>query len=211
MDIECYFKCTQDGFFPDKTDCWVYHICDGGTHSVRACEEDLFFNPKTGLCDWPMNVDCKQAPTKKTTSSPKPKTITYKSKVSSNSTSSVVSETQIITDNIEHGPDTDTEQSLPPENNNICSNEDYGYMPHPKDCRKYIYCQEGTAKVFTCQGGLLWKQSDGNCVWPLDSDCKILSFRKLSSFFIINFILKINRPKYTIEKDNYEFESKQSK
>lgn len=61
---ESFFKCAQDGFFPDKTDCWVYHICDGGTHSVRACEEDLFFNAKTGLCDWPMNVDCKQAPTK---------------------------------------------------------------------------------------------------------------------------------------------------
>ncbi len=63
---QCYFKCASDGFFPDKTDCWVYHICDGGTHSVRACEEDLFFNPKTGLCDWPMNVDCKQPPPKHT-------------------------------------------------------------------------------------------------------------------------------------------------
>ncbi len=65
-----FFKCTDDGFFPDKKDCWVYHICDGGTHSVRACEEDLFFNPKTGLCDWPMNVDCKEAvkPAKKSNS-----------------------------------------------------------------------------------------------------------------------------------------------
>lgn len=53
----------------------------------------------------------------------------------------------------------------------ICAPEDYGYMQHPKDCRKYIYCQEGQSKVFTCQGGLLWKQSEGNCVWPLDSDC----------------------------------------
>jgi len=67
LSVTGYFKCTEDGFFPDKKDCWVYHICDGGTHSVRACEEDLFFNPKTGLCDWPMNVDCKEAvkPTKK--------------------------------------------------------------------------------------------------------------------------------------------------
>ena len=59
--VHGFFKCEEDGFFPDKKDCWVYHICDGGTHSVRACEEDLFFNPKTGLCDWPMNVDCKEA------------------------------------------------------------------------------------------------------------------------------------------------------
>ena len=54
----------------------------------------------------------------------------------------------------------------------ICSSEAYGYIAHGKDCRKYIYCQEGTAKVFTCQGGLLWNQADGNCVWPSDSDCK---------------------------------------
>lgn len=61
----------------------------------------------------------------------------------------------------------------------ICAPEDYGYMPHPKDCRKYIYCQEGQSKVFTCQGGLLWKQSEGNCVWPLDSDCKLtVGFKK---------------------------------
>lgn len=63
----------------------------------------------------------------------------------------------------------------------ICSNEDYGYMPHPKDCRKYIYCQEGQAKVFTCQGGLLWKQSDGNCVWPLDSDCPSILSKKTTT------------------------------
>lgn len=61
---------------------------------------------------------------------------------------------------------------------NICLTDDYGYMAHPKDCRKYFYCQEGTAKVFTCQGGLLWKQSDGNCVWPLDSDCPSLVNKK---------------------------------
>jgi len=65
--VHSYFKCTSDGFFPDKIDCWVYHICDGGTHSVRACEEDLFFNPKTGLCDWPMNVECKLTNVKPTT------------------------------------------------------------------------------------------------------------------------------------------------
>ena len=66
---------------------------------------------------------------------------------------------------------------------NICLNDDYGYMAHPKDCRKYFYCQEGTAKVFTCQGGLLWKQSDGNCVWPLDSDCN-LYFKQFIIFLI---------------------------
>ena len=67
------------------------------------------------------------------------------------------------------------------EQQSICAPDDYGYMQHPKDCRKYIYCQEGQSKVFTCQGGLLWKQSEGNCVWPLDSDCPSLLVKKTAS------------------------------
>jgi hypothetical protein len=50
------FKCVQDGFFPDKHDCWIYHICVGTTHSVKACKEDLLFNPIKNECDWAMNV-----------------------------------------------------------------------------------------------------------------------------------------------------------
>lgn len=149
--VHAVFKCTADGFFADPTDCWVYHICDGGTHSVRACEEDLFFNPKTGLCDWPMNVECKKGVTTKkplvTTRSPSQRPLV------------TIRTTPIPSDEVLDPGET------------MCTNDDYGYMAHPKDCRKYIYCQEGTVKVFNCQGGLLWKQSDGNCVWPLDSDC----------------------------------------
>ena len=51
------FKCEKDGFFPDKRDCWIYHICAGTTHSVKACKEDLLFNPIKNECDWAMNVN----------------------------------------------------------------------------------------------------------------------------------------------------------
>jgi hypothetical protein len=51
------FKCVKDGFFPDKGDCWIYHICVGTTHSVKACKEDLLFNPIKNECDWAMNVN----------------------------------------------------------------------------------------------------------------------------------------------------------
>ena len=158
--VQSYFKCTKDGFFPDKTDCWVYHICDGGTHSVRACEEDLFFNPKTGLCDWPMNVDCKQVNTKYV-----PKITSTKLINTQNNPNNLMTFANLGI------PDPLTSVFI---TDSICSSEDYGYLPHPKDCKKYIYCQEGQAKIFTCQGGLLWKQTDANCVWPLDSDCPSL-------------------------------------
>jgi len=51
------FKCVKDGFFPDKKDCWIYHICDGAAHSVKACKEELLFNPIKNECDWAMNVN----------------------------------------------------------------------------------------------------------------------------------------------------------
>ncbi len=51
------FQCEKDGFFPDKRDCWVYHICVGTTHSIKACKEDLLFNPIKSQCDWAINVN----------------------------------------------------------------------------------------------------------------------------------------------------------
>jgi hypothetical protein len=48
---------VKDGFFPDKKDCWIYHICVGTSHSVKACKEDLLFNPIKNECDWAMNVN----------------------------------------------------------------------------------------------------------------------------------------------------------
>lgn len=50
------FKCEKDGFFPDKRDCWVYHICVGTAHTIKACKEDLLFNPIKNQCDWAINV-----------------------------------------------------------------------------------------------------------------------------------------------------------
>jgi hypothetical protein len=54
--IDTNFQCVKDGFFPDKRDCWIYHICVGNSHSVKACKDDLLFNPGKNECDWPMNV-----------------------------------------------------------------------------------------------------------------------------------------------------------
>lgn len=51
------FVCEKDGFFPDQRDCWLYHICVGNTHSVKACKDDLLFNPVKSACDWEMNVN----------------------------------------------------------------------------------------------------------------------------------------------------------
>jgi hypothetical protein len=197
-NVNCFFECKEgeDGLFEDEIDCWVYHICDGGTHIVRACEEDLFFNSETGLCDWPMNVKCKSTESK----IPFLPTAAASPLSSDEKTSKKQNEKYELNTNANTKPididkllngDLNTVPLLATENTNIqitdsqivnsknfgCKSSDYGYKRHPTDCRKYIYCQEGKTKIFTCQGGLLWKQADGNCVWPLDSDCKLNLFK----------------------------------
>ena len=139
---------------------------------MRACEEDLIFNPKTGQCDWPMNVDCK--PTASNKKKYKKTTTPSKKKLKLLITSTAAAVSVEADEDEESGDKTAAAAASAVatiSSDTICSEDDYGYIPHPKDCRKYIYCQEGTSKVFSCQGGLLWKQSDENCVWPLDSDC----------------------------------------
>lgn len=190
------FKCKEDGFFADSSDCWVYHICDGGTHSVRACEEDLLFNPKTGLCDWPMNVECKKTTTTRptTTKMTRPFLTNKNEQTTSQKPRQTTSYYQID----------DSLLNIDPSIESMCTPSDYGYFAYPNDCRKYIYCQEGVAKVFTCQGGLLWKQADANCVWPLDSDCPTLQKPTTSSLMPLNPNKLPNSPQaLAILKENY--------
>lgn len=54
--IQTQFQCDQDGFFPDRHDCRLYHICVDGIHTVKTCDDELLFNPLKNECDWAINV-----------------------------------------------------------------------------------------------------------------------------------------------------------
>ncbi|CAF1259606.1 unnamed protein product, partial [Adineta steineri] len=115
------FKCEKDGFFPDKHDCWIYHICVGATHSVKACKDDLLFNPNKNECDWAMNVNC-------THTSP------------GNNVSSTIS-----TQNVVRPSDIVGNNNLASESifDDLCRSVDIGYVAHPTDCKQYAYCANG--------------------------------------------------------------------
>ncbi|CAF3638081.1 unnamed protein product [Adineta steineri] len=145
------FKCEKDGFFPDKHDCWIYHICVGATHSVKACKDDLLFNPNKNECDWAMNVNC-------THTSP------------GNNVSSTVSTQNVVRPSDIVGNNNLASESL---FDDLCRSVDIGYIAHPTDCKQYAYCANGVPQTKICKKSLLWSQAEKMCVWPAQSDCPV--------------------------------------
>lgn len=47
----------KDGLYPER-DCRKFIQCAGGQTFHKICGGGLYFNPKTGACDWPEKVDC---------------------------------------------------------------------------------------------------------------------------------------------------------
>ncbi|CAF0819246.1 unnamed protein product [Adineta ricciae] len=141
------FKCEKDGFFPDKRDCWLYHICVGSSHSVKACKDDLLFNPVKNECDWAMNVNC----------------------TNSHATTFAPPHIPPSTSNAKI-PASD---KLPDETvlDYLCQSVANDYVAHPSDCKQYAYCANGVPQTKICKKNLLWSQTERMCVWPAQSDC----------------------------------------
>ncbi|CAF3146434.1 unnamed protein product [Rotaria sp. Silwood2] len=133
------FICEKDGFFPDKRDCWIYHICVGTTHSVKACKDDLLFNPLKNECDWAMNVNCNHT--------------------SYEDTLPATTATHIL-----YSPD----YKIPSKNNSsrgsifdyLCQSVDNDYIAHSTDCKQYAYCANGVPQAKLCKKGLFWSQAE---------------------------------------------------
>ncbi|CAF3365201.1 unnamed protein product [Rotaria sp. Silwood1] len=161
------FKCVKDGFFPDKKDCWIYHICVGSTHSVKACKEELLFNPIKNECDWAMNVNCSQTSYEDALPPTMPTHVLYPPDfdypIPSSSAGDSVnrgkypSNYPLITDSIFEY---------------LCRSIDNDYVAHPTDCKRYAYCANGVSQAKICTKNLFWSQSERMCVWPVQSDCK---------------------------------------
>lgn len=51
-------NCTEKGYTRDKYDCRVYHKCAKGWKTTYMCPENLHFDPKLDLCNWPEVARC---------------------------------------------------------------------------------------------------------------------------------------------------------
>lgn len=124
------FKCEKDGFFPDKNDCWVYHICVGTTHAIKSCKENLLFNPIKSECDWAINV--------------------IEIFILINNVFYLLIQVNCTSTSNEYRRPIDGVNILVNDNNNnssfdyLCQLIDNDYVAHPTDCKQYAYCANGT-------------------------------------------------------------------
>jgi hypothetical protein len=57
--IEEEWKCPKDGYYPDRTDCTKYIMCNGGQPTINTCTEGLVWDAEQRFCSWPDQVECK--------------------------------------------------------------------------------------------------------------------------------------------------------
>ncbi len=53
------FVCKKDGYFPDRTNCAKYILCNGGQMSMHTCGDGLVWDAEQNFCGWPDSVECK--------------------------------------------------------------------------------------------------------------------------------------------------------
>lgn len=49
-----------DGYFPDRQNCRIYHICTSGVDTAAVCGEGTAWDPVTKNCNWENTVQCKK-------------------------------------------------------------------------------------------------------------------------------------------------------
>lgn len=45
---------------PNRLDCGSYFVCDFGLPELFNCSENLLYDDRLGVCNWPENVTCGQ-------------------------------------------------------------------------------------------------------------------------------------------------------
>lgn len=54
------FTFSADGYFPDRQNCRVYHICTSGVDTAAVCAEGTAWDPIKKNCGWENTVECKK-------------------------------------------------------------------------------------------------------------------------------------------------------
>jgi hypothetical protein len=49
-----------DGYFPDRQNCRIYHICTSGVDTASVCGEGTAWDPIKKNCGWENTVECKK-------------------------------------------------------------------------------------------------------------------------------------------------------
>jgi len=56
-EVKCEEADGHISYHQDKNDCTMYYMCEGARRHHMPCPQNLVFNLKESVCDWPENVE----------------------------------------------------------------------------------------------------------------------------------------------------------
>ncbi|KAL4717053.1 hypothetical protein ACJJTC_016940 [Scirpophaga incertulas] len=136
----------SEGVLVAHEKCNKFYVCNGGNPVVLRCPVNLLFNPQTGQCDWPENVNCGDR------------------EISNNDNNA--------SDNGDNDKGSDTCNCNPEAAPEICAadNSDSILVAH-ESCNKYYICSNGQPLVQKCPAQLLYNPHKEECGWPENVNC----------------------------------------
>lgn len=178
-DPMCPFPSDELVYFPYPSDCSKYWECFQGHKYLMQCPNNLLWNQDKNYCDFPENVDCEitstsgPTTTESTTEESKtpshstttPDTTTTTTSTTTTTTPEPTETTEIST---ESSQETTTTSGLCPNNE-----DEISYHPYPLDCAKFVECNEGRPRIFTCPGDFFWNDKIKSCDNPENVNCVI--------------------------------------
>ncbi|CAF1245111.1 unnamed protein product [Rotaria sordida] len=152
------FVCKADGYFPDRENCRIYHICTSGVDTAAVCGEGTSWDPVKKNCNWENTVQCKKGLRKW------------------DQITDIRGVTLFATDAAlawrAKKKSTTTNQPIKVDSNFTCEYDAEGFFPDPKYCHIYHYCGIGAHTVLKCADNLWFSTESQGCEWPDKSDCK---------------------------------------
>lgn len=58
--MSCNLVLLADGYYPDRKNCRIYHICTSGVDTAAVCGEGTSWDPAKKTCNWENTVQCKK-------------------------------------------------------------------------------------------------------------------------------------------------------
>lgn len=182
-------KCKKEvtGLFAHPFDCSKYINCKSGRTEIQDCGPGTVYNPQTGECDWPRNVQCNQqkpeayfedrklgryegsARTAKAGGSQSPDGYAVseleESDYEDETEPSVTSETPYNVGAFDYGGKDANGRRIK------CEKYASGLFPHPTNCRKFLNCDNGRTFIMDCGPGTAFNADLHVCDWPKNVNC----------------------------------------
>ncbi|CAF3190548.1 unnamed protein product [Rotaria socialis] len=137
-------RCSDDGFYADRDDCRKFHVCYGGTQSVRWCKDGMLWDEIKIGCSAQSITSCIGGRRKwgyeEATTTMQPTTTTG---------------------------------TLTAKGNYTCRLGATGFFADPSSCSIYHWCVLGVLQsTHRCNSGLHFSASANGCLWPKDAECE---------------------------------------